>query len=191
MGARGSRRRVLTRWRAIVTGIGLTMGLLGSEAWAAEPGGHAKFGKTGTGFGIGASVGDPLGFSLKYFLHPRHAISGHLGYGLLHHGDGLVTADYHWHSRPIGDTTIVEAMFYVGVGVGLAFWARPGPERLQGHERAAARGAGLILRVPALGLAYHWKRVPIDTALELAWSPYIVLPDLRHLDASVKVRYYF
>jgi hypothetical protein len=162
-----------------------------SPASAAPAKGRSKFGKTGTGLGIGGSFGDPLGFSLKYFLHPQHAISGHVAYGLLHHGDGIVTVDYHWHTKPIGDSPIVEAMFYVGLGVGLGFWARPGPDALQGHAREAARGAGLILRVPALGLAYHWTRVPIDTAIELAWSPYIVMPDLRHLDASVKVRYFF
>jgi hypothetical protein len=186
------RWRVLARSRTFLTCTLLASSWsYASKATAAPAAGHSKFGKTGTGLGIGASVGDPLGFSIKYFVRPQHALSGHVAYGLLHHGDGLVTVDYHWHTRPIGDSPIVQAMFYVGVGVGVAFWARPGPGALQGHERAAERGAGLILRAPALGLAYHWTRVPIDTAIELAWSPYIVMPDLRHLDASVKVRYFF
>lgn len=150
-----------------------------------------KFGRKGKGVGVGISVGDPLGLSVKWFMRPQHALSGHLGYGLLHHGDGLLTVDYHWHTKPIGDSPIVDAMVYFGLGVGLGFWAMPGPAKLQGHDQTSTRGAALLLRVPAFGLAYHWTRVPLDTSLEIAWSPYIVLPDLRHLDASIKVRYFF
>lgn len=177
-------------WAAV-----LVTGLWAASASARPPDGGPnsgrKFGRKGTGLGIGGSFGDPLGFSLKYFLHPQHALSGEVGYGLLHHGDGMVTAAYHWHTKPIGDSPVVDAMFYVGLGVGVAFWGMPGPSGLQVHTRDEDRGAGLVLRVPAIGLAYHWKKVPIDTSLELAWSPYIVLPDLRHLDASIKVRYFF
>ena len=56
-----------------------------------------------------------------------------------------------------------------------------------------------MLRVPVLGLAFHWKKVPLDTVLEGAWSPF--LPEivgghgayvgLDHGDVSFKVRYYF
>jgi hypothetical protein len=168
------------------------VGLTASTADAAEAIGRSKFGKKATGLGLGVSVGDPMGLSVKYFVHPSHAISGHLAWGLLHHGDGMLSVDYHWHSPPIGSSPIVDAFVYVGGGLGVAVWARPGPGRLQGHDRSAASGgAGLMLRAPALGLAYHWEAVPLDTAIELAWAPYLALPDLRHLDASIKVRYFF
>jgi hypothetical protein len=179
----------------LACGSALVALLAGSTAHAAgEPDaqGRVKPGKRGTGFGVGASVGDPMGLSIKWFMRPAHALSGHVAWGLLHHGDGLVEIDYHWHSPPIGDSPIVDAFVYVGGGLGVAFWARPGPGRIQGHDRRnASGGAGLVLRAPALGLAYHWTNVPIDTSIELAWAPYLVLPDLRHLDASIKVRYFF
>ncbi len=160
-------------------------------ARADEAIGRSKFGKKATGFGLGVSVGDPMGLSVKYFLHPSHAISGHLAWGPLHHGDGMASIDYHWHSPPIGDNPIVDAFVYVGGGLGVAFWAKPGPGSLQGHDRSSRGGAALMLRAPALGIAYHWDTVPLDTAIELAWAPYLALPDLRHLDASLKVRYFF
>jgi hypothetical protein len=176
----------------VVVGLSLAPSVASADEVTGRPR-LGKFGKKGTGFGLGVSVGDPMGVSVKYFLHPAHAISGHLAWGLLHHGDGLAEIDYHWHSRPIGDSPIVDAYVYVGGGVGVAVWAREGPASLQGHDRPGngGGGAGLILRAPALGLAYHWTTVPIDTSIELAWAPYLALPDLRHLDASIKVRYFF
>ena len=163
------------------------------DAWARDGEAEApvKFGRKQTGFGLGISVGDPMGASLKYFLHPRHALQGHIAWGLAHHGDGLVTLEYVWHTPTVGDSPIVDASFYFGGGVGLAFWAQPGPRRLQTHEQNSTRGAAMMLRVPVLGLAFHWTEVPLDTALEVAWSPYVIMPDLVHFDASLKVRYFF
>jgi hypothetical protein len=150
-----------------------------------------KFGRAGKGFGIGVSLGDPLGLSLKYFLRPQHALSFHAAWGVLHHGDGLATIDYHWHTPVIGDSAVVDTRVYIGLGVGVAFWAKPGPSKLQAHDQTSPSGAALMLRVPAAGIAYHWTGAPVDTAIELAWSPYVVRPDLRHLDASIKIRYFF
>ena len=149
-----------------------------------------KFGARNTGFGIGASVGDPMGLSLKYFITPAHAISGHVAWGPLHNGDGLVELDYHWHSPVVASNDSVDAHIYVGGGIGVGFWAN-GDGPLTISDRSSNAGAALLIKAPALGLAYHWRKVPVDTAIELAWSPYVVMPSLKHLDASVKVRYYF
>jgi hypothetical protein len=189
-----SPNRLARRLLPIACGIGLAC--VGGEALAREkrerkPVAEFKFGRDHKGIGIGLSAGDPMGASIKWFVRIQHALSFHVAWGLLHHGDGLVTVDYHWHTRPIGYSEIVDAHFYIGGGLGLAFWARPGPPRIQIHARPSPSGAALLLRAPALGLAYHWKEVPLDTSLELAWSPYVVLPDLLHLDASIKVRYFF
>jgi hypothetical protein len=172
---------------ALIWGFGALISTSAKAGDLLEP----KFGRNGKGLGVGVSVGDPTGLSLKYFLHPRHALSWHVAWGVLHHGDGIVSMDYHWHSPSIGRSPIVKAHVYVGAGVGVGFWARRGPDKLQGHERTRTSGAALLLRAPAVGLAYHWTRVPLDTSLELAWAPYVVMPDLRHLDASLKVRYFF
>jgi hypothetical protein len=150
-----------------------------------------KFGRNGKGIGIGASLGDPMGLSIKWFVRAQHALSWHLAWGLLHHGDGLVQMDYAWHTKPIGSSDIVDAHFYIGGGIGVGFWAKPGPRGIQTHERPSRAGAGMIVRAPVLGLAYHWYKVPLDTSLEISYSPYLVLPDWLHGDASIKVRYFF
>jgi hypothetical protein len=179
---------------AIAFGVGVAG--VGAAAHAKEkrerkPVPEMKFGRDHKGIGVGVSAGDPMGLSIKWFVRVQHALSFHVAWGLLHHGDGILSVDYHWHTRPIGYSEIVDAHFYIGGGLGVAFWARPGPSQIQTHTRTSTAGAALLLRAPALGLAYHWYRVPLDTALELAWSPYVVLPDLVHLDASIKVRYFF
>jgi hypothetical protein len=119
----------------------------------------------------------------------------------LHHGAGGISLDYLWHSRKIGSSDIVDAMFYVGGGVGMGVWGRTtrfgydGPH--YGGSYADSRAhAGLMLRVPALGLAYHWLNVPMDTCLEGAWSPFVLEgPNARfgpaHVSVSLKLRYYF
>ena len=76
-------------------------------------------------------------------------------------------------------------------GVGVAFWAKPGPANIQTHDQTSRAGAAMMIRVPVLGLAFHWIEVPLDTALEVSWAPYVVIPDLLHFDASLKVRYFF
>jgi hypothetical protein len=181
---------------ACVAGLGATAFFVSSTAHAKrererKPVPEFKFGRRHTGVGLGLSAGDPMGASLKWFVRVQHALSFHLAWGLLHHGDGMLSVDYHWHTRPIGSSEIVDAHFYIGGGLGLAFWARPGPPGIQIHERPTRAGAALMIRAPALGLAYHWRTVPLDTSLEIAWSPYVVLPDLVHGDVSIKVRYFF
>jgi hypothetical protein len=177
------------RWPLIGCLVGL-VALIPDVASAKDE--KVKFGKRGKGLGLGITAGGPSGASLKLFLHPRHALQVQLGYGLLHHGDGYASVDYLWHTPTVGDSPIVDASFYFGLGVGVGFWAKAGPGKLQAHDRKHPDGgAALLLRVPIGGIAFHWTEKPLDTAIEASWSPYVVLPDLRHFDVSLKVRYFF
>ena len=185
-------RRSLSRGLTVlaVGGVGLCWtGVAHAKVERRDPD-APKFGRNHTGFGLGVSLGDPLGLSMKYFIRPAHAISAEFGWGILHNGDGIASVSYHWHSPVIGRSPIVDAHIYVGAGIGVGFWGRR-RFGLETDDRAAGAGAALMLRAPAVGLAYHWQTVPLDTSLELAWAPYIVLPQLRHLDAAIKVRYFF
>ena len=142
-----------------------------------------------------------MGLSMKLFLHPNHALQWHLAWLPLHHGDGGVNMDYLWHPGTFVSNSVMDFLGYVGVGLGVACWARhaycgyhPGNYYYRDRYRNGCYrggGAAMVLRAPVLGLAFHWKAVPLDTAIEGAWSPYIVYPDLAHGDFSVKVRYYF
>ena len=158
--------------------------------------------------GIGGGLGDPTGPSLKLFFHPQHALQIDLGWAPMHHGDGILHANYSFHFKPFVSNSVMDFGLYLGVGAGLAFWSGaghfgghrygqygrgrcdpdPGPRDCfydRGHG-----GAAMVVRAP-VGLYFHWVKVPIDTVVEGGWSPYVIYPDLAHGDFSVKVRYYF
>jgi hypothetical protein len=181
-------RRLTTR--AVPVAIVLAVGLAASTSEAA-PAPREKFGRKASGWGLGLSLGDVSGASVKYFLHPHHALQGHLGFGLLHNGDGIFSFEYLWHSGVIGESEIVDVFGYVGLGLGLGFWAGGGTSALQLHGRDTSAGAAMMVRAPILGLAFHWIAKPIDTALEVSWAPYVIMPELLFIDASIKLRYFF
>ena len=146
--------------------------------------------------GVGVSLGDPMGGSVKVFLKPNHALQFDLGWAPLHHGDGRVGADYLWHPATLASNSTLDLVPYIGLGVGMGFWARRGRTFCRGsHRRGYCDGSGggvaMLLRAPIVGLGIHWKGAPLDTMLEGSWAPYIVLPDLAHGDVSFKLRYYF
>ncbi|MBK8241606.1 MAG: hypothetical protein IPK74_39360 [Deltaproteobacteria bacterium] len=80
--------------------------------------------RTGKGgdVGLGASLGDPTGATLKVFLHPRHALESGAGFGPFHRGGGRIHATYLFHSRAWRDDEGFSLHGYVGVGLGVALW---------------------------------------------------------------------
>ena len=189
------------RWLgiALAASLGLTSFALTTEAEAAPTPGNKIRGRGGN-FGMGLSLGDPMGLSVKGFLAPNHALQGDLGWAPLHHGDGRLGIDYLWHPATFVSNSTLDFLPYLGFGIGMMFWAGRGYHYgYYGHpgyydDRYYYRGGGgvaMFLRAPILGLGFHWKKVPLDTMFEGSWSPYLVLPDLGHGDFSFKVRYYF
>jgi hypothetical protein len=166
-----------------------------SDAEAAPtPNGQIK-GKGGN-IGVGISLGDPMGASAKFFLAANHALQLDLGWAPLHHGHGTLTFAYLWHPGVFVSNSTMDFLPYLGVGLGLGFWASHGHYCGSHHGGCGhGGGAGFLIRVPVLGLGFHWKAVPLDTMLEGAWSPYMVrspgVVDLPHGDVSFKLRYYF
>ncbi|MCH9684203.1 MAG: hypothetical protein K0V04_22410 [Deltaproteobacteria bacterium] len=188
--------RVSRAWlrHALVACVGLGTIAIATEASAAPTPGNKIRGRGGN-FGLGLSLGDPLGLSMKYFMAANHALQGDLGFAPLHHGDGRFGLDYLWHPGTFVSNSDLDFLPYLGLGAGMAFWAG---RYYYGHgdrrdRCCGGRGGGvaMFIRAPILGLGFHWKKVPLDTMIEGAWSPYIVLPDLRHGDFSIKLRYYF
>ncbi len=153
------------------------------EAQAAPSPGNRISGRGGN-TGIGLSLGDPMGLSIKHFFHPSHALQFHLAWLPLHLSDGGVGVDYLWTPGVFVSNSTMDFMPYLGLGVAIGF---------------DSNQAGLIVK-PPLGLAFHWKEVPLDTVLEGTWSPYMIYGPCAGSDAcfvpgvgdiSVKVRYYF
>jgi len=141
---------------------------------------------TGGRAGVGASVVDPFGFTLKFFLNPNNALQGDFGWAPLHHGHGRVGADYLWHPGTLAVNSTAALVGYLGIGSALAFWGPRGDFHGRGQIRA-----GLLFRLPILGLAVHWSDIPLDTCFEGSWSPYLAPVDVRHGDFSIKARWYF
>ncbi|MCX4239158.1 hypothetical protein [Paraliomyxa miuraensis] len=196
---------------ALATGVGFLSLALASEAQAAPTPGQKIRGRGGN-FGIGLSLGDPMGASMKYFMAPNHSIQGDLGWAPLHHGHGRLGFDYLWHPGTFVSNSTIDLVPYLGLGIGMAFWAGyyhgyhgacggyydPGHprydecyDRRDYYYHRGGGGVAMLLRAPILGLGIHWKKAPLDTMFEGSWSPYLVLPHLPHGDFSFKIRYYF
>ena len=200
----------------------LLAGLTATLSWAALPADAEAAKNPNVRFGLGGGLGDPLGPSMKLFLHPQHALQFDLGWAPLHHGDGITHVNYLFHFKPFVQHDVLDFGMYLGGGLGLAFWRTrnyyrdcydpPGPDDWEcdgyydyaysGHYRYGRYpyyrrrgGAGMIVRPPVLGFFLHFQDVPIDVAMEGAWSPYVVIAgggwDPFHGDFSIKCRYYF
>lgn len=142
---------------------------------------------------LGIVAGDPTGGSAKLFLHPRHALASHVGFGFFHFGAGRVDLSYLFHSKPWGGKDGFFALGYVGVGVGVAFWSSKfghlGP---LAPEPGDFRKAAFFFRAPVLGIDFFLASVPIDIFLETAYSP-LVGPYLSawNIDFGLGARYWF
>jgi hypothetical protein len=195
----------MTRARGITTllrgprlaAIGLATAAFLTHARAqAAPSPRNNVGGTGGRFGLGLSLGDVMGPTLKLFLHPNHALQWDIGWMPLHHGGGGATMSYLWAPGTFVSNSVMDFFGYLGAGFGFCGWVHHAYHLH--HDYDAHRGGGLIWRIPVLGLAFHWKGAPFDTAVEGAWSPmmpewhdghaYVSLP---HGDFSIKGRYYF
>lgn len=190
------------RWLgiALAAGLGLSSFSLATEAEAAPTPGNKIRGRGGN-FGLGLSLGDPMGLSMKYFMAANHAIQGDLGWAPLHHGNGRLGFDYLWHPATFVSNSTLDFLPYLGLGLGMAFWAG---SYYYGYHGGRGRGyygrddyyynrggVAMFIRAPILGIGFHWKKAPLDTMFEGSWSPYVIYPDLAHGDFSFKLRYYF
>ena len=182
-------------------GIGvLAASLVSLPAEAAPTPGNKLSGKGGN-VGVGVSLGDPMGGTVKWFMRPNHALQFDLGWAPLHHGNGRLGGDYLWHPGTFVSNSTLDFLPYLGFGLGMMFWARHYGAYCRGRHgrdyrycedgRRGGGGVAMFLRAPVLGLGFHWKKAPLDTMLEGSWAPYLILPDLAHGDVSFKLRYYF
>jgi hypothetical protein len=163
--------------------------------------------------GLGGGLGDPTGPSLKVFFHPQHALQVDMGWAPLHHGHGILHANYLFHFKPFIENSVFDFGMYLGVGAGMTVWThrrygygykhggvygkgnckKGGCDNCNDNNNDCfyrAAGVGMNVRAP-VGVFFHFAEIPIDTVLEGGWSPYVFYPDLFHGDFSAKVRYYF
>ncbi|MBW2734126.1 MAG: hypothetical protein JRH20_17190 [Deltaproteobacteria bacterium] len=150
---------------------------------SAQPSPSRRVSGGGGNFGLGVTLAGPTGISAKLFLAPQHALQFQLAWLPFYHHGMAFTFDYLWHPATLVTSSVLNLVPYVGPGLGIAFW-----DDRHGTE------SGLMLRILG-GLAIHWRKVPLDTVLELGWTPFLVFDNNdfgpAHWDVSIKVRYYF
>jgi hypothetical protein len=187
---------VLSRVRISVLLVALPLVCLAGSAANALPSPQRHSGRGGAAnLGVGVSLGDPMGASVKYFMSANHALQWHFAWLPLHHGAGGISMDYLFHPVTIASSAVVDLVPYFGGGFGFALWAHGRHYRRYYPEYEDDVHFGLMLRMLG-GLALHWKRVPLDTVLEAGWTPFLLetRPNRfggAHGDVSFKIRYYF
>lgn len=130
-------------------------------------------------FGIGFILGDPSGFTAKYFISGNDAIDAGIGPS---GRDGFyLYADYLRHFRNV--FPVSELSLYAGAGVGL----HDHDEESKHHEEDEVSLEARLL----LGIAYTFSQVPIEVFLELAPALEFI-PDIDFdLRGGLGARYYF
>lgn len=126
------------------------------------------------GAGLGLIIGEPTGFSFKYWMSSTTAVDAALAWSFVDDGAFHVHADYILHSFDLIRIPEGKMPFYYGIG-----------GRLK-----TSHDARLGVRVP-LGLAYLFQRAPIDIFLEVV--PILDLTpktDFR-INAALGARYFF
>ena len=128
-------------------------------------------------FGAGATFGEPIGASLKYFLFDTLAVDGAIGWSTHDHSDFYVQNDLLWHNFNLIPVSQGRAGVYVGGG-----WLF--------RKRNSGEDDQFGLRAP-LGVAYLFENAPVDVFAEI--GPALdVTPDVRgEVTGGVGVRFWF
>lgn len=197
--------------RRIATILGLIAGVLASSSTDARA--APKKEKDGGGnFGVGGMIGNPIAFSGKWFIRgSAHALQFGTGYGWLWNfgirHNARLHVDWVWHPGTFGSSEKVDVVPYVGVGIGTGLYHDPRHRGSHGcddglpdpprHCRKGHLHGYLFGRGPIGGLALHFQDAPLDTFIELAWTPGVdfqhsdVDPLFLMFDFAVGARYYF
>ncbi len=130
-------------------------------------------------FGIGFILGDPSGFTAKYFINGNNAIDAGIGPS---GRDGFyLYADYLRHVHNLFPVT--EISLYVGAGLGVH-------DHDEEHAHHEEDEVSLEARLP-LGIAYTFRQVPIEVFLEIAPALEFI-PDIDFdIRGGLGVRYFF
>ena len=164
----------------------------------AEPTAHAAGARANTsggtghrGFGAGIVLGEPTGFTVKYWLESRHAIDAAVAYSF---GDYvLILADYLFefpHAfQNRRESFLRQLAPYVGIGA-VVLIATTGASVNRRFFGTNTSHVGLGVRVP-LGIEWMPSDPPLGVFLELAPGLGVAPQTFGFLEGGVGVRYYF
>ncbi len=124
-------------------------------------------------FGLGAIVGEPTGFSLKYWLDGRNSIDGIIGVNMGRRGGLALVGDWAHHWADL--TPVSRGRFLLGLGAGMFIGV--------GHD------LGVGVRVKGLA-DYMFAPAPVNIFLEIAPTIEITDPGIG-AQAGLGVRWFF
>ena len=124
-------------------------------------------------FGAGVIIGDPTGFTAKYWKNKDNAYDFGLAWALGDNGSVLIYGDYIWHRFEI--TGEARTPLYFGAGA----WFGANDNR-----------TGLGARIP-LGVTHIFARDPIDVFFEIVPAISIVPDTDLDVQGGFGIRYYF
>jgi hypothetical protein len=131
--------------------------------------------------GLGLELGDPSGFTLKYWTSQRTAFDGYIGGSYF--GSPCIGIDYLWHI-PARESNIVH--FYTGLGGIIGFGDGHG---IFWGKNWSHDGVGLGARGLA-GLSYEPHTVPIEFFFELGLVVGVTPNFGSALEAGIGLRFY-
>ena len=126
------------------------------------------------GVGLGIIVGEPTGFSFKYWTSSTTAFDAALAWSFIDEGAFHIHADYIIHSFNLIRVPEGKLPFYYGIGARL---------KTSGDTR-------LGVRVP-LGLAYLFQNAPVDIFLEVVPILDLTPKTDFKINAALGARYFF
>jgi hypothetical protein len=128
------------------------------------------------GFGVGVTIGEPSGFTAKYWVSESNAIDGGIGYSVVKLDNRIfLYADYLWHKNYFtseGD----KIPFHFGLGFSL---------RSESHLQNYLGLRGVV------GISWYFKSVPIDIFLEGAGILNFLPLTSFNPNLDLGCRYYF
>ncbi len=126
-----------------------------------------------SGIGAGLIIGEPTGFSAKYWLSSNDALDGGVAWSMTNNWFH-VHADYLRHFFDVIPVEVGQLPLYAGIGVRLGF------------------GTDFVIgaRIP-LGINYLFEDYPIDIFLEVV-PGILITPDTKFdMGGGIGVRYWF
>lgn len=124
-------------------------------------------------FGAGILIGNPTGFTGKYWKSRENAYAFGLAWSLGSNGSVLVYGDYLWHRFEITGEPRTPLYFGVGAWIG-------------SHENSTGLGA----RIP-LGIMHLLSKDPIEVFLEIVPSISLIPDTDLDVQGGIGLRYYF
>jgi hypothetical protein len=173
------RTQKITSFMFFMVALVSMLSLSGADAWSYDSNSSGRL-------GLGAILGEPTGFTGKYWQDTTHAIDGGMAYSF---SDFFLTyVDYLWHFKT--EPSLVRDHLAPYIGVGGELFVSTQSNRKNDEFFTEHGSVGFGVRVP-IGLEWTPPHTPIGIYGELAPGVGIVPATFGFLQGGVGARFYF